>query len=105
MPSLFSDLPLAPTAAEIFDALVERPGVRIERIVSTGQADPLDHWQQQQWDEWILLIQGAAGVMLFDKEIRLEPGDYLFIPAGERHRVSFTNDDPATIWLAVHFLV
>jgi cupin 2 domain-containing protein len=105
MPSLFSNLPLSSAASEIFDDLLLRPGIRIERIVSTGQADPPDHWQQQEWDEWVLLVKGAAGLILDDREIRLEPGDHLLIPAGKPHRVTYTQADPATIWLAIHLMV
>ncbi|WP_280138766.1 hypothetical protein [Methylobacterium sp. Leaf117] len=30
------------------------------------------------------------------------PGDPLFIPAGTTHRVTFTDPDRPTIWLAIH---
>lgn len=33
---------------------------------------------------------------------RLVPGDPLFIPAGTTHRVTFTDPDRPTIWLAIH---
>ena len=38
--SLRRDLPLRSLADEAVDNLFERPGLRIERIISTGQATP-----------------------------------------------------------------
>ena len=44
--NLLRDLPDA-RAAEITEALFERPGLRIERIVSFGQASPPGFWYDQ----------------------------------------------------------
>ncbi|VTZ22297.1 hypothetical protein MPC1_1180005 [Methylocella tundrae] len=33
----------------------------------------------------------------------LHPGDWLLIPAKQKHRVEWTDKSGATIWLAVHF--
>jgi cupin 2 domain-containing protein len=41
--------------------LFARKGVRIERIVSTGQSTPEDQTYKQESDEWVLLLTGAAG--------------------------------------------
>ena len=53
-------LPTAPGAAELFDVLVADGNVRIERIVSTGQATPEGEWYDQAQDEFVLLVAGAA---------------------------------------------
>ena len=88
---------------ERFDDLLARPGLRIERIVSTGQATPAGEWLDQAWDEWVLLIEGSARLEIAEKpERRLERGDHLLIPAGTRHRVAWTDPDRPTIWLAIH---
>jgi cupin 2 domain-containing protein len=34
--------------------------VRVERIVSTGQALPPGEWYTQHRDEWVVLLQGEA---------------------------------------------
>ena len=47
-----------PGAEELVEALYERPGVRIERIVSTGQASPDGQWYDQDSDEWVLVVDG-----------------------------------------------
>ncbi len=102
MDNLLDPLPDA-TAAEIFSALLQRPGVRIERIVSQGQATPQDASYDQHHDEWVLLLAGAARLWLDRSGERdLRPGDALLIPAGQRHRVTWTQAAPPTVWLAVH---
>jgi cupin 2 domain-containing protein len=103
MDNLLRDLP-ATRDAEQFATLLTRPGARIERIVSTGQSTPPGEWLEQPWDEWVLLIGGAAGLMIEGgEEWRLEPGDHLLIEANSRHRVTWTGSDPPAVWLAVHF--
>lgn len=102
MRNLLSPLPDA-TQVETFTSLIERPGVRIERIVSQGQVTPLDAPYEQPHDEWVLLLAGAARLWLETSgETELAPGDALLIPARVRHRVTWTQTEPATVWLAVH---
>ena len=85
--------------------LLAAPGLRIERIVSTGQASPPGFWYDQDWDEWVLLLAGGAAVAVAGEPEprRLQPGSYLHIPAHVRHRVEWTSSTPPTIWLAVHW--
>ncbi len=100
--NLLADLPDA-GAGEVFTALLRRPGIRIERIVSRGQATPEDAPMVQDWDEWVLLLEGAAGLRIGDEGERvLRPGDHLLIERGRRHWVTWTAGDRATVWLAVH---
>ncbi len=102
MRNLLAPLPDA-TAAEVFTTLLDRPGVRIERIVSQGQATPENQPYDQDHDEWILLLAGAARLWLDGSGDRdLAPGDTAFIPAHARHRVTWTQADPPTVWLAIH---
>ena len=94
-----------PSASEeVFQDLLKLPGVRIERIVSTGQASPSGFWYDQGWAEWVLVIAGSAAVQFEDEaEARqLGVGDHLFIAAGRRHRVAWTDAALPTVWLAVH---
>jgi cupin 2 domain-containing protein len=100
--NLLEDLPRA-ADAEVVTALLARPGVRVERIVSAGQATPLDAPYDQDHDEWVLLLAGAAGLWIEGKgELVLRPGDTVLIPAHQRHRVTWTAADPPTVWLAIH---
>jgi cupin 2 domain-containing protein len=100
--NLLGDLP-ATSEEEHFIALLERPGVRIERIVSTGQATPPGEWLSQAHEEWVLLLKGAAALTLKgEPSLTLGPGDHVLIGAGRRHRVDWTDPHGATVWLAVH---
>jgi cupin 2 domain-containing protein len=91
-------------AAEEITPLVARPGLRIERIVSTGQASPPGFWYDQPADEWVIVLAGSAGLLVEgEAERTLEPGDHLLLPARTRHRVTWTDADKPTVWLAVHF--
>ena len=97
--------PLARSGSdEDITALLTTPNVRIERIVSTGQASPPGFWYDQEQSEWVVLLSGSAGLR-FDSETdvrELKPGDYLHIPAHARHRVEWTHASEPTVWLAVH---
>ncbi len=86
---------------EEFRALLTRPGLRIERIVSTGQVS--SDWYDQAQDEWVLIVAGGAHLLVEgEEELVLGPGDHLLIPAHVRHRVTWTDTERPTIWLAVY---
>lgn len=100
--NLLDKLPAA-KRAEAFTELLARPGVRLERIVSRGQATPEDEPMVQDRDEWVLLLQGAAGLRIEDSaEVQLKSGDWLLIEAGQKHWVTWTAKDRPTVWLALH---
>ena len=96
------DLPQPLPNQEVIDDLVTAEGVRIERIVSSGQTTDTDEWYDQDRDEWVLLIQGVA-VLEYENggKLRLNAGDHLLIPAHRRHRVDFTSENPPCIWITV----
>lgn len=87
---------------EVFKTLVKRPGLCIKRILSQGQTTD---WMKQDTHEWAVLLAGGARI-LFEKggrEAEMSPGDYVLIPAGCRHRVSWTDPRKKSVWLAVHY--
>jgi len=90
---------------EQFETLIHSPAVKIERIISDGQATAAGEWYDQQWNEWVILLKGSAGIRFEDENdtITLNAGDYLFIKARRRHRVEWTSTEEKCIWLAVHF--
>ncbi len=102
--NLFADIPGA-LAQEEIATLVASPAVRIERIVSRGQASPPGFWYDQPQDEWVIVLAGRAELAFEndDAPLRMDPGDYVHIPAHRRHRVAWTDPAQATVWLAVHF--
>jgi cupin 2 domain-containing protein len=100
--NLFADIP-ADIPAEIVQALLTRPGLRIERIVSLGQSSPPGFWYDQADDEWVLLLRGAARLRFEGQEpLELIPGSFVDIPAHRRHRVDWTDPAQPTVWLAIH---
>lgn len=102
--NVFSEIP-DELPEELFQTIAKTPHFRVERIISRGHATPPGEWYDQDEHEWVLLIQGAAGLQLEDKLIELMPGDFLNIPAHKKHRVEWTTPDEPTIWLAVHYEV
>lgn len=104
--NLFEIAALPAGAQELFEPLYQSGQghrVLLERIVSSGQVTPPDAWHDQAWDEWVMLLQGEAELGWDDGQSqRLRAGDSLMIPAGRRHRVSFTSQEPPCIWLALH---
>jgi cupin 2 domain-containing protein len=101
--NLLDRLP-AQSAEEITTELLAHSGVRIERIVSTGQATPPHAPYSQPHDEWVLLLTGSAGLKIeMQGDYRLTPGDCLLIPANRPHWVTWTAQGEPTVWLAIHF--
>ncbi|MFH1043654.1 MAG: cupin domain-containing protein [Pseudomonadota bacterium] len=102
MPDLFAALPSG-TQAEQFVELLSRPGLRIERIVSTGQASPPGFWYDQPQGEWVFVLEGEARLALEDEPAPrlLKKGDFVDIAPHRRHRVESTATP--TVWLAVHY--
>lgn len=92
-------------AAEQVATLLTRPGLRVERIVSLGQASPPGFWYDQAEGEWVLLLAGAARLRFADEaETRLlRRGDCVDIAPHRRHRVDWTDPDTPTVWLAMFY--
>ena len=105
MASIFADLPRSTAADEQISELLSRRGLRIERIVSTGQCSPPGFWYDQPDGEWVLLLRGAARLRFADEtEAReLRPGDFVDIAPHRRHRVDWTDPELPTVWLAIHY--
>ena len=101
--NLFHPLPDT-KAEEVIETLLENEHCRIERIVSEGQATPPGEWFDQETDEWVILLQGSAGLVFEGSQEAsvMRPGDYLFIHARRKHRVEWTDKTQKTIWLALH---
>jgi len=102
--NVFANLPAA-LPAELFEVIVETRRAKIERILSRGHSSPLDCWYDQEQHEWVIVLQGSAGILFKNEEQPrvLRAGDYLNIPAHRQHRVAWTDSNQVTIWLAVHY--
>jgi len=102
MPNLYADL-LPDSGAEQLVELLSRPGLRIECIVSAGQASPPGFWYDQPQAEWVLLLRGEASLTFEDEPAPrfMKAGDFVDIAAHRRHRVESTA--ALTLWLAVYY--
>lgn len=91
--------------SELFDTLLQNDAFTLERIISKGHCTPGGQWYDQEKDEWVIVLQGAATLRLEDRQepIFLQPGDHVLLKAHVRHRVEWTEPDRETIWLALHF--
>jgi cupin 2 domain-containing protein len=87
-----------PKNGEDFTTLLEHKNIKIIRIVSSDQIEPIEYIQDE--DEWVVIIEGEAILFLEDEEKILKKGDTLFIPAKTSHKVLKIKD--GTIWLAIH---
>ena len=89
----------APAAGEeLFLELLAHRNLVVEQILSGESSQPAEYLQEQ--DEWVLLLEGSATLEVGGERALLEPGDWVFLPAGTPHTVVQTA--AGTSWLAVH---
>lgn len=88
---------------EVTEALLAGRGVRVERIVSCGQVSPEGFWYDQTEAEWVVVLSGQARLTIEGEadERSLGPGDAIFLPSHCRHRVTWTDPEAPTVWLAI----
>lgn len=103
IPNLFADF--ASDGKEQFIELLSRPGLKIERIVSTGQSSQPGFWYDQPQGEWVIVLVGEAKLRFEDEPQprTLKAGDFIDIAPHRRHRVEWTHPSQPTVWLAVHY--
>jgi cupin 2 domain-containing protein len=87
-----------PEQGERFDELLNHKNLVIERIVSSSVIQPTEYVQTQ--DEWVVLLQGEATLLVSGQPVQLRVGDHVFLPAGVAHTVERTSQ--GAMWLAVH---
>jgi len=103
MDNIFDNMP-SDLTSEAFSNLLKTDAIKIERIISKGHKSPESGWYNQQQNEWLMLIKGRAVLTFEDQsERKLEAGDYLNIPAHQKHKVSWTDPNIETVWLTVHY--
>ena len=98
--NILSSLP-GNAAQEDISALLATSNLRIERIVSHGHASPEGFWYDQDWAEWVIVVQGSAELLFEGESVPrvLKAGDYLAIAPHARHRVTATDPRAPTVWL------
>lgn len=102
MDNIFENLP-ANKGNEVFQDILKNNTVRIERIVSFGPESNDGKWYNQNEDEWVILLKGAAKIIFENNELNLNAGDYLFIEKNKKHKVEITEENSETIWLAFFY--
>lgn len=89
---------ITPQNGETFTSLLEHKNIKINRIVSSDRLDEKVYIQEE--DEWLVLLEGEARLLLDKEERELIKGDILFIPSKTPHRILRTKS--GTVWLTVH---
>ena len=102
--NLFADIP-PDRSQEFFEKLAEGDGFHLERIVSHGHSTPAGEWLEQDRHEWVVLLSGGARLRIQGEAepVVLGQGDYVMIPAHQRHRVEWTAPGLDTVWLAFQY--
>lgn len=92
-------------AKELLQTLLSARSLKIERIVSSGQATKEGKWLRGKRNEWVILVKGAARLRFFknNRVLKLKTGSHVLIPANTLHRVDWTDPCQKTIWLTVHY--
>lgn len=105
LPNIYNTSGLNIQSEELFEHLLKKDKVQIERIVSPNSRNLNAEWYNQATDEWVLLLSGSAVIEYEHNEtVKLTAGDYLFLPSYKKHRVIETQaENGISIWLAIHF--
>lgn len=101
--NLFSQVPHTLFEEEQVQVIHQDETCRIERILSCGQCSPDGFWYDQEENEWVTLIQGEAILNVEGKQVSLHPGDCIFLPKHQKHRVEYTSKSPICIWICVFY--
>ena len=57
---------IVPKDGEDFTTLLEHKNIKINRIVSSADLEPIEYIQDE--DEWVVLIEGEATLLIEDEE-------------------------------------
>lgn len=88
---------------ELEENLLSIKSARIARIKSKGHFSPKGFWYEQTDDEWVLVLSGEGEIEWpCGRKKLLKEGEWLFLPRGEKHRVSYTSHKPPCVWLAIY---
>lgn len=88
-----------PASGERIDRLAAFGCVVVEQIRSGRLEAPVDYDQDE--DEWVVLLEGRATLVVSEETIELRAGEWLYLPAHTHHRLVET--EPGSSWLAVSY--
>lgn len=89
---------ITPRSGENLTTLLSHKNIKINHIVSSDQLEETEYLQEE--DEWLVLLEGEATLLIQDEEKKLQRGDTLFIAAKTPHQILQTTK--GTVWLTVH---
>ena len=87
---------------EFLETISSSDNVRIERILSRGQTTPDGQYYDQDWTEYVFVLQGHAKLEIEGIVCELNEGDWRCLLPRVKHRVTQTSIDPPCLWLAIH---
>jgi cupin 2 domain-containing protein len=88
----------APEEGELSEQIGQVGGVTVVQILSGPLETPVKY--DQDHDEWVVLLSGSALLEVGTERLRLEGGDWLFLPAHLPHRLIHTSH--GANWLALN---
>ncbi|MFH1877457.1 MAG: cupin [Candidatus Omnitrophota bacterium] len=99
------DTPDTRSEGEVFEDIIVNDKFILERIISSGESTPAGEWLAGERDEWVMLVSGSAELLFegISGNVKMRPGDHLYIPAGKKHRVEKTWEAGRTVWVALRF--
>ena len=87
----------APARGERSEEVAHLGGIVVEQILSGALDSPVAY--DQDHDEWVVVLDGEATLVVGDETLRLVAGDWVLLPAHQPHRLLETAS--GTRWLAV----
>ena len=87
-----------PQNGEEFTTLLEHRNIKIVRIVSSDDLERKVYTQKE--DEWVVVLEGKATILIDNKLSVLNKGETIFIPSNTPHEIIDIIN--GTLWLAVH---
>jgi cupin 2 domain-containing protein len=102
--NLLADIP-ANLPQELVQTLLRTPAVQVVRVVSQGHRSPEGFWYDQDENEFVVVLSGAAR-LIFEGQtdpVEMIAGSWINIPAHQRHRVEWTDPNQATVWLGIFY--
>ena len=87
----------APPTGETTYTIAHIDGVAIEQILSGTLDAPVAY--RAAVAEWVVVLAGHAELDVDGADVALAAGDWLLLPAGTPHRLTYT--EPGTSWLTV----
>lgn len=79
-----------------YEVLEERPGFKVKRLeVKPGARLSLQRHSRRS-EHWVV-VEGIADVVCGDRELQLEKGSHIHIPAETNHRLGNSANHPLTL--------